>query len=95
MKIKVNWLKNEYRCLKIFKIPIYTYNFIINLDQMSTNQKEENTFSSDNKFEFKPSLNVQATLFVPSTAPQIEFSPVKKENPGKLGDKLNEKPLPT
>ena len=30
---------------------------------------------------FKPSLNVAASSFVPSTAPKIEFSPIKTENP--------------
>ena len=31
--------------------------------------------------DFKPSLNIQASTFVPSVAPVIEFSPIKESNP--------------
>jgi hypothetical protein len=39
--------------------------------------------------DFKPSLNVSASFFVPSVAPVIEFSPVKEEKPEQQNERKN------
>ena len=39
--------------------------------------------------DFKQSLNVSATFFVPSVAPVIEFSPVKEKKPEVENEKKN------
>lgn len=42
--------------------------------------------------DFKPSLNITATTFVPSVAPQIEFSPIKEGNPDLENERKSLKP---
>ena len=46
-------------------------------------QKRELQLNSDTYF--KPNLNLESNLFVPSEElPKIQFSPEKAENPGKI-----------
>ena len=50
--------------------------------EKATPEKKELSLKADFS-SFKPSLNAVAKSFVPTSAPKVDFSPQKEENPNK------------